>query len=246
MDYVFEKLSFKKKIIFGFSLLSAIFIFGMGYMLYEFTNISQLSTNMIEKQQPILRNVSSAREYSQLAANYIHKFILGSEESDLSSYSTTVKKLDDNLRGLIKYAETPEFELNVKELKRACDIIKEINQYVIKIKEYNSNYEENHPVIRSSASTLNPLALEYLGLLNFIIKQNTTSGISKKVLIELANMRHSWTQMLSSLRITLATRQARSFVNVKAYADVNYVQMNRIKKLNLDLGFEGIDELEKI
>ena len=246
MDYVFEKLSFKKKIIFGFSLLSTIFIFGMGYMLYEFTNISQLSTNMIEKQQPILRNVSNAREYSQLAANYIHKFILGSEESNLSSYSITVKKLDDNLRELIKYAENPEFEINVKELKRACDIIKEINQYVIKIKEYNNNYEENHPIIKIAASTLNPLALEYLGLLNFIIKQNTTSGISKKALVELANMRHSWTQMLSSLRITLATRQGRSFINVKAYADVNYVQMNRVKRLNLDLGFEGIDELEKI
>lgn len=246
MDYVFERLSFKKKIIFGFSLLSAIFIFGMGYMLYEFTNISQLSTNMIEKQQPILRNASNTREYSQLAANYIHKFILGSEESNLANYSITVKKLDDNLKELIKYAENPELELNVKELKRACDIIKEINQYVIKIKEYNNNYEENHPVIRSAASTLNPLAIEYLGLLNIIIKQNTTSGISKEVLMELANMRHSWTQMLSSLRITLATRQARSFVNVKAYADVNYVQMNRIKKLNLDLGFEGTDELEKI
>ena len=246
MNDFFENLSFKHKIIFGFTLLSVILIFGMGYMLFEFTKISQLSKNIIEKQQPILRNVSNAREYSQLAANYIQKFILDSEESNLANYSITVKKLDDNLRELIKYAENPEFELNVKELKRACDIIKEINQYVIKIKQYNNNYEENHPIIRIAASTLNPLALEYLGHLNFIIKQNTTSGISKKVLMELANMRHSWTQMLSSLRITLATRQARSFVNVKAYADVNYVQMNRIKKLNLDLGFEGIDKLEKI
>lgn len=246
MDYVFERLSFKKKIIFGFSLLSAIFILGMGYMLYEFTHISQLSTNMIEKQQPIIRNASNAREYSQSAANYIHKFLLNDDESNLTSYFKTVEELNGNLEILLEYAENPEFELNVKELKRACDILEEINEYVIKIKEYNNNYEENHPIIKIAASTLNPLALEYLGLLNFIIKQNTSSGISKKVLIELTNMRHSWTQMLSSLRITLATRQARPFVNVKAYAEVNYIQMNRLKKLNLDLGFEGIDELEKI
>ena len=201
---------------------------------------------MIEKQQPIIRNSSNAREYSQLAANYIHKFLLDGEESNLTNYSRTIKELDGNLRTLIKYAEHPEFELNIKELNHSCDIIDEINEYVITIKEYSNNYEENHPIIKIAASTLNPLALEYLGLLNFIIKQNTNSKISKKVLIELTNMRHSWTQMLSSLRITLATRQARSFVNVKAYADVNYIQMNRLKKLNLDLGFEGIDELEII
>lgn len=246
MDYFFERLSFKKKIIFGFSLLSAIFIFGMGYMLYEFTHISQLSINMIEKQQPIIRNASNAREYTQSAANYIHKFLLNGDESNLTSYFKTVEELNGNLEILLEYAENPEFELNIKELKRACDILEEINEYVIKIKDYSNNYEENHPIIKIAASTLNPLALEYLGLLNFIIKQNTNSKISKKVLIELTNMRHSWTQMLSSLRITLATRQARSFVNVKAYADVNYVQMNRLKKLNLDLGFEGLDELEII
>jgi len=93
---------------------------------------------------------------------------------------------------------------------------------------------------------LNPLALEYLGLIDYIIEQNIYSDIPKAVVIKLSDMRHSWTQMMSSLRITLATRQAREFVNVKTYAEVNLEQMNSIKKLKLDLGLEGVEKLEKI
>ena len=246
MKNVFKKLGFKQKIIFGFSLLSAILIFGMGYMLFEFTNISQLSTNIIEKQQPIIRTSSNALEYSKSAVNHLHKFILNGDKSNLVNYSNTITKLHKNLRVLLNYPELPNEELNKNNLQRAILIVDEVNNYVNRIKKYKSSFEENHPVINAAALTLNPLALEYLGLLNSIIEQNTTSDISKEALVQLSGLRHSWTQMLSSLRITLATRQAREFANVRAYADVNNIQMNRLKKMDLDLGLEGIQELESI
>lgn len=218
----------------------------MGYMLFEFTNISQLSINIIEKQQPIIRHSSNAREHSQSAANHLHKFLLNRDVANLINYSRTVEKLKSNLKTLLEYAEIPEFELSIRELQRAYIILEEIDHYVVDIEKYSNNYEENHPVINIAASVLNPLALEYLGMLNSIIDQNTHSELSKEILIKFSNLRHSWTQMLSSLRITLATRQARAFTNVKAYAEVNKAQMNKLKKLKLDLGLEGIDELEKI
>lgn len=246
MNYVFERLSFRQKIIFGFSLLSAVFIFGMGYMLFEFTNISQLSTNIIEKQRPIIRSSSNAREYSQSAANYLHKFILNGNESNLVNYSRSINELKKSLKSLSKYIGKPDFELKEEELQRLNIILKEIDQYVLELKKYKNNYIENHPIINTAANTLNPLAIEYLGIINSIIYENTHSGISRETLVQFADMRHSWTQMLSSLRITLATKQAREFVNVKTYSEINKKQMKMLKELKFDFFQEDIAGLEKI
>lgn len=246
MNHVFERLSFKQKIIFGFSLLSAILIFGMGYMLFEFTNISQLSTNIIEKQRPIIRSSSHAREHAQSAANYLHEFLLNSEESSFENYSKTIEKLKENIKTLFEYSKNPGLNLSVKELDHANEIIEEINLHVIQIKKYKNNYEENHPVINIAASVLNPLALEYLGLINSIIYEGSNSGLPREILIGLSDMRHSWSQMLSSLRITLATKQAREFLNVKAFADLNKKQISKFEKLNFNPGFGEIAELERI
>ncbi len=246
MNDFFEKLSFKQKIIFGFTMLSAILILGMGYMLLKFNDVSKISTDIIEKRQPIDRYASDTSEYSQSAANDLHKYLLKGQESYLSHYSKTIKNINDNLLKLLEYAEDPKYALNEKELKRACDILEEIDSYVVQIKRYVNSFEENHPVINRGAAVLNPLALEYLGIINSIIDQNKSLNIPSEVLVMVSNMRHSWTQMMSSLRITLATRQAREFTNVRAYADVNKLQLERIKKTKYDLGFFGLDELERI
>ena len=246
MNNFFEKLSFKQKIISGFSVLSAILILGMGYMLFEFSRVSNLSTNIIEQHQPITRSASNALEYSKSAANHLHKFLLNGELSSIKNYSRTLKKIKQNIQSLDTYAQDLNLVMNVKELTRASIILEEINSHVKQIEELSKNYEANHPIIDAAANVLNPLAIDYLGLLNTIIEQNTNSDISKEALMQLSDMRHGWAQMLSSLRITLATRQAREFKNVKAYADVNKMQMEKIKAMNLDLGLEGIDDLEII
>ena len=246
MGKFFEKLSFKEKIIFGFSFLSAIFIFGMGYMLYEFTNISTLSTHIIEQQQPIIRTSSSAREYSKSAANHLHKYILNGEKGDIDNYSKTIKALKQNIKILLNYHALSDDKENREKLLRANIIVDEINKHVNKIKEYKNNYEENHPLINTAGNILNPIGLEYFGLINSIIDPATSQNLSKKSLILFSDLRHSFSQMMSSLRITLATRQTREFVNVRAYADVHRAQLNRLKKMKIDIGVYDIEDLEKL
>lgn len=246
MNNFIESLSFKHKIIFGFTLLSVILILGMGYMLLQFNKISQLSNNIIDIQQPITSSASSAIEHSKSAVNHIHKYLLSSTQDNLENYSKTIADLKNVLRILSVYAEIPQFKLNITELKRIEEIIRQLDYLVRMIQGYNQSFEENHPVINKAASVLNPLALEYLGILNNIIEENTNTGLPKKAMLMISDLRHSWTQMMSSLRISLATRQEREFINVRAYADVNLKQMNEIKRLNLDLGLVGIEDLKEI
>lgn len=244
MIYLFERLGLKQKVIIGFSLLSVILIFGMGYMLFEFTVISKISTDIIEKQRPIIRSASNAREDSQIAINSLHKYILDGKISNLKNYYKKIVHLKQDLNELLNYAKKSDFELNEIELHSAINNIDKINLYVVELEKYKSNYVDNHPIIYSAAKALNPVALEYLGIINNILFENKKSGLSREVLMHLAEMRHSWTQMLSSLRITLATQQAREFVNVKVYANLNKKQTEELMKLNLELGFEGAEKLD--
>lgn len=244
MNHLFERLSLKQKIIFGFSLLSVILIFGMGYMLFEFTAISKISTDIIEKQRPIIRSASDAREDSQIAVNSIHKYILDGDSTNLETYYKKIIHLKQDLNSLLNYAKNPIFKLNVHELQSAISNIDKVNLHVVELEKYKNNYEDNHPIINSAAKSLNPIALEYLGIINNIIFESEKLGLSRDDLMLLSEMRHSWTQMLSSLRISLATKQAREFANVKAYASVNEKHTKVLLKLKLDLGFEGAEELD--
>ena len=241
MIHLFERLSLKQKIIFGFSLLSVILIFGMGYMLYAFTAISKINTNIIEKQQPIIRSANDARDDSQIAVNFLHKYLSGSDTTNLENFYKKIDHLNKDLSDLLNYAKNPIFKLDVFKLRRALNSIDKINLYVVELENYKNNYEDNHPVIKTAAKELNPIALEYLGVINNIILENPE--LPRDVLLLIYEMRHSWTQMLSSLRITLATRQGLEFINVKTYADLNKEHTETLLKLKLDLGFEGGEKL---
>lgn len=244
MVHLFERLSLKQKVIFGFSLLSVILIFGMGYMLFEFTAISKISTDIIEKQRPIIRSASNAREDSQLAVNSLHKYILDGNASNLKRYYKKIAHLKQDLNDILNYAKKSDFELNEFKFHSAINSIDKINLHVVELEKYKNNYEDNHPIIYFAAKELNPIALEYLGIINNILFENKESGLPREALIHLSEMRHSWTQMLSSLRITLATQQAKEFVNVNAYADLNKKQTQELVRLNLELGFHGAEKLD--
>jgi len=246
MNAFFEALSFKQKIITGFAILSSILILGMGYMLFEFTHVASLGTAIIERHQPVTNAASKAMKLTQSARNQLHQYLLTDGISGLDEYPDTLQRLQDSILTLYAYAEAEDLMINKYQLDRSSEIIDEINRHTIDIVELNRSYELNHPIITSASSLLNPLALEYLGLINQIIDTNLASNIPTDALLLLADMRHSWSQMMSNLRVSLATRTINEIDNVTVYIDVNRVQTERLKAMQLDLGLEGVEDLELI
>lgn len=244
MDKSFEALSFKQKIITGFAILSTILILGMGYMLYEFTHVASLGTDIIEQHQPVTNAASKALKHAQSASNQLNKFLLTDGLTGLGDYADTLKQLQDEIQTLLQYAEDPDLVINQQHLERSIEIIVEINRLSVDVVLLNEDYEQNHPIITTASSLLNPPALEYLGLITQIIDDKAAEGLPTEELMLLSNMRHSWSQVMSHLRIALATRSLDHLINVTAYIDVNLEQTERLKAMNLDLGFEGVEALE--
>ena len=246
MNKFFEDLSFKQKIITGFAILSSILIFGMGYMLFEFTYVASLGTDIIEQHQPVTNTASKALKLAQSARNQLNEFLLTEGVNILDDYANSIEQLQNEIQTLLRYAEDTGLMINKGQLERSSVIIEEINRLSVEIVLLNKDYELNHPIIASASSLLNPLALEYLGLINQIIDDNATEGLPTEALILLTNMRHSWSQMMSHMRVSLATRTMDDLINVTAYIDVNRQQTEKLKAMKLDLGFDGIDGLEQI
>ena len=246
MYIFFETLSFKQKIISGFAILSSILILGMGYMLFEFTHVASLGTAIIERHQPVTNTASKALKLTQSASNQLHQYLLTDGIASLDEYPAVLNRLQDTIRTLQEYAVDQALMIDRQQLERSISIVDEINQHTVDIVELGRNYEQNHPIITSASSLLNPLALEYLGLINQIIDNNAYADFPMEALLLLANMRHSWSQMMSNLRVSLATRTINEIDNVTVYIDVNREQTERLRAMGLDLGFEGIDELEFI
>ena len=126
MNNFFENLSFKQKIIFGFSLLSAIFLLGMGFMLFEFTDVSTLSANIIEKHQPITRSASNALDSSKSAANHLHKYLLNGEKAELLKYYNSINEIKKDLKTFSEYSG--KLDLKQNYIERANIIVTELKK----------------------------------------------------------------------------------------------------------------------
>jgi signal transduction histidine kinase/CHASE3 domain sensor protein len=246
MNKFFEALSFKQKIIVGFFILSSILILGMGYMMFKFTQVASLGTVIIERNQPVTNIANKALKNTQSINNQLHKFVLTDGATGLDDYAETIKQLQDEIQTLLQYAKDPDLVINKQHLERSITIIEEIDDLSTEIVELEKNYEQNHPIITTASSVLNSPALEYLGLITQIIDSNATDGLPLNALLLLTEIRHSWAQVMSHLRVALATRSLDELVNVTAYVDVNNEQTERLKAMKLNLGFEGIEELELV
>lgn len=242
----FDRLTFKQKIISGFVFLSSIMILGMSYMLFEFTHLSDLSNDLIKKYQPLTIAANEALEHAYSATNLLHEHLLMSEDENFNIYSTSIKHLRETLEQLSLRASGLQLLISREQLNRLTLIIEEINSYVLQMKELHKSYEKNNPVISLASAQLNPSALEYQGLINEIIGEADEAGLSREVLLNLANMRYSWTQMMSQLRIALATRNKRELINVNAYIELNGRQLDDLRTMKLDLGVHNIEQLGNI
>ena len=238
-----DSLSFKQKITFGFTALILIMAVGMSYMLVQYTYMSEMTTDIIERYQPVTNITSEAIKHTQSSVNLLHEHLLDNDLNKIDKQQIHMDHLKEDIMILIEYANVQELNINKKELLRAIAINDEIALYVDKIKELSSDYNKNHPVITYATETLNPIGLEYLGFINQIIDESPELGLSLEAVIALSNMRYSWSQVMGHMRTVITTRNPGAITNVYTYSLINKQLFEKVQTMNPDLGIYELSEL---
>jgi len=240
-------MSLAQKLVASFGLIGLILLAGISYILIDFSSVERLGSKVITEQQPVSQMAHTALDAVNSATNNLHTFLLTSEKKYYQEFTHNQQELRTALDMLLESAKTPELELNSEQLVRSKELIAVISRQAEELNRLSGNYEENHPSIALASGTLNPLALEYLGYINELIDEVSemeATSANLHALNLLSNIRHTWTQMMSYLRIALATQTAIDLKNVEAYAEVNHTLTDELLSLKIDIGMVGLHELD--
>jgi len=241
------RMSLPQKLIAGFGLIGLILLTGISYILFDFISVERLGTKIITQQQPVIKTAREMLDAVNSATNDLHKFLLTGDKKFYKEFTKNQQITKDTLNNLLASSQTGQLGLKSQHLNRSKQLTTIISTRADELYQLGNNYEENHPSISLASGKLNPLALEYLGYINELIDEVSEQQKTEKnfhVLRLLTDIRHSWTQMMSHLRVAMATQTATDLRNVEAYSDVNKALTQQLLALNLDLGIQGVQEVE--
>ena len=213
-----DSLSFNYKITFGFLTLILIMTLGMSYMLKKYTDMSTMTTDIIDRYHPVTNLTSDALQDIQTADNLLHEYLLNNDLDMVNTYTAIMLHARDDIELLIKYSKDQEISINQDDLKRVISIIDELNTNTSRMVSLGKDFYSNYPIISYATEELNPIGREYLGIINAIIADNKELGLSEDEIIVLTDMRQSWTQMMSNMKVVIATRSQSSVDNVYVYS----------------------------
>jgi len=243
-----KSLGFSRKIIISFITLCFFFFLSFAYILYDIDGVRQLADTVINKQQPLADTARIASESAGAAVNALHKYSLTGEEryyTDFIEQLTSAREKINQIRDKGIKSE----KISHEHIFRISGLIKFLFEQGIILKELQNNYEANHPIIAGASRRLNPIALEYLGFINQVIDDiyYESNSDDRTVKLKLLNdLRYSWIQIMSHLRIVLATRDNKDMRNVMSYIQINKDITEKIRQQQLDFGVFEIEELEQL
>jgi len=241
-----HSLGFSRKIVISFITLCTFFFLSFAYILYDIYGVRQLADTVINEQQPLADTAHVASENASAAVNALHQYSLTGEERYYSNFTERLKKVREKINQI--HGDGIE-NISREHIHRISELIKFLFEQGIVLKALQNNYEANHPIIASASSRLNPLALEYLGFINQIIDDiyYELESDDRTVKLKLLNdLRYSWIQIMSHLRIVLATRDNKDMINVMSYIEINKDITKKIRDQQLDFGVFDIEQLNDL
>ncbi|MEE8342987.1 MAG: ATP-binding protein [Gammaproteobacteria bacterium] len=245
--------SLRHKVVFGFASLVLLMTLSIGITLVNVSTVEKSAVDVIDHNQPAVLTLLDITEQINLATTFLNGYLLTGHADHKTDYFRTEKRITGKLTELNTIVNTGHLDIGHNSLRLIETDFNKFRDYARMLFELREDNNKNYPGLQRAADDLNPLNLEYMGLINGIIDSEENVEPSKKhqeVLSLLYGLRYSWVQMINSLRIFFNTRTDRDLENLETYWEINKENFNRLRSLDVEIGsditFDGIGELDDI
>ena len=245
----YQNISLKQKLIFGFIGLIVLMALNISIVIIEMKSIERKAVNVIEIRQPIVVRLLEFSDKLNLTTAYLKNFLLTELPEDEQNYLKLQSYITSEFQALRTTIIENKLDIGDETLNSFEQLLPKYNTLARKLITIRKNDLLNYPGLAKAAELLNPLALEYLSLVNNLLVEEIGSSHSKKhdeVIILLNDLRYSWVQMMNSIRIFFSARMEPELNNFNNNRDTNRDILHRLDALNVDIGFDGVAELKSI
>jgi signal transduction histidine kinase/CHASE3 domain sensor protein len=249
LEQIFKNQGIRNKIALAFTAICMAVIIGLSYILYDLRTVHNMSNELVNRHQPVAQALRYIVQNIDHAKYDLQVYLLTGEKSYVAHFKADLKETYPHINQLETYISEEAYNIKRSEISNIKLLLHDISGNVENMQKVGENYAENYVIISAASSDLNPLALEYLGIINSMLDEERDEPDLKTQAHSvglLTDIRHSWTQMMSFLRIDIATRRKSNHENVYSYLELNKQLLQKLQQEKNTGDFGQVAQLIKL
>jgi len=190
-----------------------------GTAVMSFSDIKNKVSFMVGESQPLMLKIIELEANIDAASVALGFYLLSSNTSELSVYDSSlesIKKLLTELKSMSQVRNKPKVKKVVSRIALRVD---KFSSYRNKMVELAQDFNLNQPGFTIARDKMGSEAIAILGSLTEMISSEDGDEVGRgKVLLEVANLRQLWMNLLIANRAFMALRTEGDIVNLRLYA----------------------------
>jgi len=229
------------------------------YTLFKVAGVEKNAISMVDIQEPMTVRVRLLSQKLHESISLLNEIINLNRDKDKQRYKSIESSI---LRLLQEIHENGGDIYTAEHVEQVNKLDQLANAYIQKAKKImllSDNFNTNYPAMALAAELLNPLAMEYLGVINEALARDdldvtrNDENVSRKesLLVRkmLYELRYTWTLMVNSFRASFVNQVVRTNegnINLNNYIDQNKNIINKLQTLQVEIGLGELEQLNDI
>ena len=209
------------------------------------SSIKQLSQELHNRQINQTVSLLKLEQNLTLSFSQLSTYLIAGKTADKEKFINTLDKVIKGINNSLDGSNNSKAQL--EKISTMANLYQNKSREVIEI---TSDRSRNYIGIFKAAELLNPLYLEFIGIMEQLIDDEMSKGddINIELLASLVKTRSSWYRMIMSLRVYFTTRGELDFQQFNLYRQQNDTDIAELSLLKEQLEFDQffIDELVSI
>jgi PAS domain S-box-containing protein len=245
---LFPNLTLGQKIGFAFFVILFIMAAAMLSTHVYMSRIQQISSNTIEHRLPLTFMTLEAQNNLKGISTAINRYLLTENIEFKKQIEQKEERMDFFFDAIENYFEQDEtdFEIIVVIDKAKNKYYKGYKKSIAELIEIHNDFYKRYPGLAYASENLNPLTLEFSGLINDMIEEVSDNEDSVEMLSMLTKIRYYWQQMGNYTRFYFTSKSEDTYQNALLYRNEVLKDVESLRKLDADISLGGIERLIQI
>jgi len=248
MNRLLSGFRIRHKIFIGFAVVLLILAAISLQALNSLSQVEDSVTDVVEIRQPTAMLTKDLASSIHGAAGALGFFLSSKEEAHKKHFNSEVKRASailTELKGLSSISTDSTSKQLTDELENSIKQFKKLGDNLIKVAP---DREKNFPGIAYANAKINPINRKMIQLASqmvFAEQEEETSDTRKKILMDVAELRYVWSNIMTGIRGYLAFRSDAATRDMGLYLARAGALINTITKYGDDLALDQPDAIEQ-
>lgn len=240
-------ITIKRKLVVGFGGLIVLIVFNIVINMLELRGVEERAISVIEHRYPITIQFLKFSDELNLATTHLNGYLLTGLKEYKRDYLQLEKNIQQQFTDIHQLEKAGEIDFDSIKLRDFNEAMHNFFQFASRLIHLRDNESENYPGLALANKFLLPNATGYLDLSSQLIREaqdEPPSQQQQRIISILSDIRYSWQQMMNAIRLYFNTRNESVLINMELYDQLNLQRLEELKSMNIDIGFNGLEELE--